>query len=267
MVTELLATQNSGPITFPGVVPLSIWVEWDTPGIGTAEATLDFRLLDDVSGNTVFTDRLVFHPFTAVVIVLGGRNQVPADPPNDDDGIFFVARDLYREGYDVHMYDEDHVIPNTTANTGAAYLEVENAVSNRGVTSVAIFGYSWGGGATYNLTAQVNALHAGFGFTMAFTAYVDAIVQDNVLGSAEDRRPPGTAWHLNIYQQNDPLLTGAPMPEDHPDPNHRADEDIDTDVDAGFTRGLDHSSADNSIDNDLTVQTHLKNRFREHVVK
>ena len=72
MGTELLAGQNSGPITFPGGVPASIWVEWDTPGIGTAEATLEFRLHDDVSGDTVFTDRLVFHPFASVVIVLGG---------------------------------------------------------------------------------------------------------------------------------------------------------------------------------------------------
>lgn len=141
---------------------------------------------------------------------------------------------------------------------------MENALSNRGVTFVAIFGYSWGGGATYNLTAQVDALRPAIAFSIDFTAYVDAVIQDHLLGAPQMMWPEGTAWHLNIYQPNDLIeLGGGPMPENDPDPAHRADEDINTETDAGFTQGLDHYS----IDNDDSVQTRLKNRLREHVAK
>ncbi|MEX0676596.1 MAG: Calx-beta domain-containing protein [Pirellulales bacterium] len=260
--TPLLLTQNQTILTLPSV-PASMWVEWVTPGIGAAQSTLTLTMQDAVSGNNTFDDRLVFHPFTSVVIVLGGWGQVPTDDPHPDHGIFFVARDLYREGYDVHMYDEDEVTPGPTDMDGDAYAEVLNAVSNRGVTSVAIFGYSYGGGATYHLTDQVNQLRPALTFSIAFTAYVDAVIQDDFGGNPEFRRPLGTSWHLNIYQPNPgPEFGGFAMPEDGPEQN-RADEDINTEEDAGFTRGLDHYS----IDNDGTVQTHLKSRLRSHVAK
>ncbi len=54
-------------------------------------------------------DVLHFYPFNSVVIVLGGEDQVPSDPPNAEHGVFGIATDLYRNGYDVHMYDEDAV--------------------------------------------------------------------------------------------------------------------------------------------------------------
>ncbi len=266
--TDLVpVAETPSTITFPSGVPSYVWVEWALAGPDDGQAILTLIMQDAVSGNEVARDSLVFHPFTSIVIVLGGRNQQPnSDPPAADYGIFFAGRDLYLEGYDVHMYDEDDVIANTTDTTGAAYQEVLYAVSKRGVTSVAIFGYSYGGGATYNLAAQIDQLRPTHTFTTAFTAYVDAIVPGST-GSSEDRRPLNTAWHLNIYQRNDFLFVGAPMPEDHPDPNHRANEDINTDEDAGFTRGLDHESTHTSIDNDNTVQTHLKEQFRQRVAK
>mgnify|MGYP000275963927 CR=1 FL=1 len=80
-------------------------------------------------------DALSLFSFTSVVIALGGEDQVPADPPLEPDnhGTFQVAIELYKRGYDVHMYDEDVV---SSSGAGAAYNEVVSAVSERGVIGV-----------------------------------------------------------------------------------------------------------------------------------
>ena len=255
MVTELLATQNSDTITFPGAVPLSIWVEWDTPGIGTAEATLDFRLLDDVSGNTVFTDRLVFHPFTSIVIALGGEGQTPSDPAADSHGTFQTAIELYREGYDVHMYDEDNV---NQDGSGAVYNEIVEAIQTRGVTDIAIFGYSHGGGSVQELSVLLHEDRPVIGtFRIAYTAYIDAVDGSNSPNpSQENERPAGTLYHLNIYQENGPFeLGGGPLVDPEPQ-----DDEIDVTT---TPWGVDLGHGD--IDDNMTVRNLVKDRLRARI--
>jgi hypothetical protein len=254
-VNQLIGTNNPGQIIL-NWVPADIWVEWITQGTAPAASNLNIRLIDDVSNNVVATDTLVFHPFRSVAIVLGGRNQIPSDPPDPDHGMFETAIELYRQNYDVHMYHEDVVVPNATASTGAALDEVRNAIANRGVTSVASLGYSWGGGATFNLSGQVHRLRPNLNFNIGFTAYVDAIEQKNlfVLNNAETRRPDGSDYHLNIYEPNDSFLPGAATVGVNPN-----DLNINTETAPGFTRGLDHYT----IDNDDTVQEFLEDDFRD----
>ena len=60
-----------------------------------------------------------------------------------------MAGTLYDKGYDVHMFAHNQI---QSTGRGAAYDEVVSAVLNRNVDNVAIFGYSWGGGATYELS-------------------------------------------------------------------------------------------------------------------
>jgi hypothetical protein len=144
---------------------------------------------DGTHGNFVFVgDRLHFYPFTSVVIVLGGEGQVPTDPADPNHGTFQVACALYRDGYDVHMYDED-VVDNTGA--GEAFDEVLSAVNEREVTDIAIFGYSHGGGSTYDLAGRLlNQADIG----VDFTSYVDAVQNDSDTDvDQETRRPPGSA--------------------------------------------------------------------------
>lgn len=191
----------------------------------------------------------MFHPFTSVVIVLGGEDQDPADPvlePNNH-GIFLSAIDLYIENYDVHMYDEDDVYP---SGNGPVYEEIQSAINERGVIRVAIYGYSHGGGSTYDLAWALNENVIGnrsdinLPFTVPFTSYVDAIT--NTWIGAENRRPPLSQFHLNQYQRNLPLRGG---------PSNADDELNRTNI------NVDHYT----IDDHATVLELLTIRFRQRV--
>jgi hypothetical protein len=120
--------------------------------------------------------------------------------------MFVAAKDLYMAGYDVHMYDEDVVDP--ADGSGAAFDEIANAVKKRGVTEVAIYGFSHGGGATY-LLAQRMDTDPVLKTTLAFTAYVDAIEKSQLDDiTPETDLPPNTQYHLNQYETNDPAVHG-----------------------------------------------------------
>ncbi|HKQ98811.1 MAG TPA: hypothetical protein VJV75_13115 [Candidatus Polarisedimenticolia bacterium] len=176
---------------------LTLWAE--SPNGLEADLHLVARRL--ATGMLVAMDTVHFVPFTSVVIALGGENQVPGDPTLDpgNHGAFELAITLYRMGYDVHMYDED-VVP--ASGAGAAYNEVVGAIQRRGVTQVAVFGYSHGGGSTNDLVRRLDANRASIGtFSVAFTAYVDGIDNDSDIDiDTETALPPTTAYHANYYE-------------------------------------------------------------------
>lgn len=92
---------------------------------------------------------------------------------------------------------------------GEAWDEIVNAINKRRVTQVAIIGYSYGGGATYQLAERLsrdifNEILAPY--SLVFTSYIDAI--ERPLRFAEEHRPPGTLYHLNQYQRNVIASTG-----------------------------------------------------------
>jgi len=204
MGTVLLDSGTEVPISFTSSL-MAVWIE--NPNGGVADLEL---VAKDSLGNDVSADKVHFYPFTSVVIALGGETQ---DPPTTLEidanyGTFQIAIDLYQQGYDVHMYNENVV--EDEVNGGAAFAEVTNAVDNRNVTQVAIFGYSHGGGSTYDLAVNLNT--NGYGVTYA--AYVDAVAQPSLNPAQENRRPPpGTAFLVNYYQENGPFtLGGGPVP-------------------------------------------------------
>jgi hypothetical protein len=138
-------------------------------------------------------------------------------PVDGNHGTFQVAIALYGMGYDVHMYDEDNV---TNAGNGAVFNEISTAANHRSVTQVAIFGYSHGGGSTFSLATRVNG--AGLGVTMPFTSYCDAVENDSDADiNQETRFPPGSAWHLNQFQNGtfgNFGLDGGPVAGSNPAP-------------------------------------------------
>lgn len=168
----------------------------------------------------------------------GGWNQVPSDPAQRnaqgqlEHGTFQTAIDLYVDAYDVHMYDEEEV---GLLGGGDPYEEVVSAVQNRGVTSVAIFGYSWGGGATEDLAGGLDSNRATIGtFQIRFTAYIDAV--ESTSSNEENDRPLGSAMHLTIYQDNGNLeLGGGPVT-----PTQPADPPAINVSNTGWGAGLDH---------------------------
>ena len=170
----------------------TVWVE--CVDAGRCDLELIARATADSS--TVCSDKLFFDSFSSVVIALGGFGQNPTDPADPNAGMFNAAIDLYEEGYDVHMYDEDEV---AAGGHGAPYEEVIESFFARGVIYVAVYGYSRGGGATHDLS---DALHNS-GIDPEFTGYCDAIESGIIAHDAETRRPPGSGLHVNYYQRHE----------------------------------------------------------------
>jgi hypothetical protein len=181
----------------------TVWVE----RLAAGDSLLTLAARPAGGGPAIASSQVRLFAFTSVVIALGGENQVPSDPPDGNHGIFNIASTLYGLGYDVHMYDEDVV---GSSGTGAAYTEVVRAVTARGIGTVAIFGYSHGGGSTHDLSNRLNVDRAGIGtFDIVYTAYIDAIRNSSDIDiNAETRLPPSTAYHVNYYQRNDFFLRG-----------------------------------------------------------
>jgi hypothetical protein len=216
-------TNRSFPLTFTNG-KLTVYVEWIEPRHGTA----DLHLVNVISPTQfLMLDSLKFHTFHSILVALGGKGSTPSYtlPKASNlnaathDGIYSPAGELYRSGYDVYMYQSDGKSSEGVNNvevdgTGAAYNEIVAAIKERAVDEVAIFGHSWGGGATYLISNALTNNAASIGtFSIKYTAYVDA-AQFRVARlpvPAETRPPAGSAWHVNMYQRTDPTSTkGAP---------------------------------------------------------
>ena len=108
-----------------------------------------------------------------------------------------------------------------TVNYGGAgitYNEVVSAVQHRNVNQVTIYGYSHGGGSTFVLANLLNNNRGAIGaFTIPFTAYIDAVEDDDLWDSQQEhRRPPSSGFHITYYQEGhiadgDYGLDGGPM--------------------------------------------------------
>lgn len=224
---------------------MTVWVE--NPNGGAAN--LELQAKTD-SGTVVCSDKVSFHAYRSVVIVIGGEDQTPADPPNANFSTFLTAVELYEQGYDVHMFDED------TLN-GAIYNEASRAVRFRNVTQMAIIGYSHGGGATHDLSeALANDPNVG-AFQLLYTAYVDAVAEPGI--AEENRRPVNSLFHVNYYQTphtwaEDRWLGGGPI--DPPGAN------IEVNVSAtAWGAALTHFD----IDDNANVRNGVRNELVNHI--
>jgi hypothetical protein len=195
---------KSAPLSNPALVRAgqSVWVEY----IGQTDASprtasLTLTVSDLLSSAT---DSVLFHRFQSVVIAIGGFTHDPRYFGDPSLGTFTMAGKLYDTGYDVHLFAQDQV---QSTGKGAAYNEVKSAVLTRNVDYVAIFGFSWGGGATYELAAGLRNTPALAGkYQLKFTAYVDGIQRFTL--NSETRLPLGTQFHANYFQRIDWLLKG-----------------------------------------------------------
>ncbi len=198
-----------------GQTTLTLWIEWASASHGIAD--LELETLD----GAITFDVVTLHTFQSIVIALGGESQPTSVPVDPNHGTFVVGRALYAAGYDVFMYDEDNV---SSDGSGAVFNEVVDAVGQRGVDRVAIFGYSHGGGSTYDLADRLDAQRAGIGnFEIEFTSYVDGVGNNSDVDTAmETRRPPSTGLHANHYQHGtlfeDFFLDGGPVANSIPAP-------------------------------------------------
>jgi len=244
---EVFGANNTGAVDFT-----DHFLEWSNPALTAANLELGVREI--ATGRFIRTDVVSLYRFQSVVIALGGEDQVPADPPSEPNnhGTFQVAIALCQNGYNVYMFDEDVVSNN---GSGLAYNTVANAVANQAISNVAIYGYSHGGGSTFDLANRITAFLAP---SIPFTSYVDAVAN----GSDQDvqqelRFPPGSAFHLNHYQHGtigDCWLDGGPVPGSNPPPTGL---DVET---TPWGAGAKHGTIDdfvqvrNAIVNQLTTR-------------
>jgi hypothetical protein len=228
--------------------PLTLWAE--SPAGGSASLALVARRTSDALETA--SDTAQFHPVSGIVIALGGESQVPGDPTLDpgNHGTFEIAITLYQMGYDVHMYDEDVV---SSTGAGAAYNEVVRAVRDRGVSSVAIYGYSHGGGSTVDLAVRLDQNRATIGtFAIDFTAYVDGIRNNSDIDIATETQLPPTNYHANYYEHPGCgflQLCGGPI----------AGADLNMNLGSAYTHY--------QIDDAPEVTSDLLNRLVSHVVR
>jgi len=187
-----------GGLYLPGQV--TWWVEDVAPTPFSAASLL----LTVGEGFDTAQDEVDFHSFQSDVILIGGNQQNPANVGDPRLGVFTIGLTLYQQGYDVHLFSYDKI---GTKGQGAAFNEVKSAVLKRNVSSVAIVGYSWGGGSTYQLTSGLNADASLKGhYQLQYTAYVDGIRRGTI--SSEIRLPTATLYHDNLYQRKDWLIKG-----------------------------------------------------------
>jgi hypothetical protein len=201
----------------------TLWVEWIGDQQQPVNAVLTFEARN-ANGQVVGqSDSLTFYRFQTTVIVIGGFGQElrfgDNQGANRGQGIFAVGSEMYREmGYDVLMFAESEQEPgignDSLRGRGLAYREVVEAISKRQVRHVVAIGFSYGGGAVYNLLWRLQQLYfgnlepfgenpLGYGYSVPYSAYVDAIVHGSNTAQAETRLPVPSNYHVNIYQRID----------------------------------------------------------------
>lgn len=186
----------------------TLWVEY----VGTSH-TADADDATVTLSDGITSDQVVFHSFQSEVLAIGGNSQDPWNYVNPDIlnnsqlGVYKIAGMLYTQGYDVHLFSHSQISSSSSSlGKGAAYDEAVRAITSRKVTDLAIFGYSWGGGATYELAKGLSTSSVAGKYVLKYTAYIDGITHGTI--SSERRLPPGTQYHDNYFQRKDWLLKG-----------------------------------------------------------
>ena len=220
----------------------------------------NFKLID--ADTNAVIDTLKFHSFTSVVLAFDGYTQSvrdvngdgrisdpePGDPGNFE-GILDVAQDLYETGWNVFPYDYWDVDEDQVGKRLGPLKQVKNSVDGNAATGVAVFGYSLGGGATYDLVSKLNKA----GYNVNFTGYVDAIhynsgmLNEPSLGRAVDDYPPGADFLLNQFETNSLWVDGT-------DVEATGDGQVVNIDTTNWTPTLYHTT----IDDDSTVQQNIK---------
>lgn len=233
----------------------TMYVEWqqvrapfESPSVSVS---LYVRALN--TRRIISVDTITYRPFNNVTVDWMGENHDPVVPAPPTMGTMQWAIDQYRMGYDVHAFEEPDI---GEPLFGPGYAEIVSAINDRGVSSVAMIGYSHGGGTVWEIANKLTSdgwelFHP---FEISFTGFIDAISQNwevlpGTLG-AVNTRPPGSLFHVSQYQRNlVPPLRGAPS---------GGDDDIDR-----TSLGVNHIT----IDDSLIVLDFLTMRYRQKVRK
>jgi hypothetical protein len=241
-------------------------------------SSASYKLLAiDKNNKILFSEEITFRPFNSITIAFVGEFEQAGDP-GVSPGINNWGINQLLNGYDVYVWDDGHDVfnSNTDCNKwgeGRSFDEVCNAINNRGVSNIAIIGYSHGGGSVYNLawrmfydgkTSDSNLYwyppkKIQNSYNLVFTSYIDAVPNNSwihgLLGTSVTVRPKGSNYHLNQFQENS-IPNGCSIFTSNNEKNW-------TSV------GLKHSNSDFlvSIDTNPEVQALLTQKFNEKITR
>jgi hypothetical protein len=209
--TCITSSNNQGNLTLDGSGNATIWVEATASGTNT----LNFLIVSGTStiGTSGSLNFVNYDSFTEAFS--GETNGVSGAAAAE--GTFSVAQRLYLEGYNIAYYDVYFIDPVTG---DPAYTELGNEIQLGFVKSVGVFGYSHGGGETYNICSLLNGARGTLGnFNIPFAGYIDAIqhVSSGAFDAthnpfAETQYAPGAAFLWNYYERNTAWLRGNAVP-------------------------------------------------------
>ena len=234
----------------------SMWAEYASTG--NENYTFMLQMVETATSKVVLQEEMVFRPFNSITCAFVGEFQT-AGQMDDNHGVNIIARDLLLDGYDVHVWDDGHDWSQSDDadewGSGPVYDTIVNAVNNHGQTKIALFGYSHGGGTVYNVAWRIGNNYADSdGNTMSnprslvFTSYIDAVRNSNLINVVgENRRPAGSLFHLNQYQENDWVVDGCTS-------NGTADVEVGR---SGIT-GMTHRTIDDNVDVQSLLKIYLK---------
>jgi hypothetical protein len=204
--TAVFGASDEAVIEAFGGIPELGWIEV-TDRMVDHTLTLESRLI--ATGAVVESDTLNVFAFESIVVVIGGLDQEPSVPADSNHGIFSMGIELYEEGYNVHLYNESAV--SAVDGSGVAYTETVAAIQDNTIMTVAIVGYSHGGGSAVGLAARLDANRGTIGpYILGYSAFIDAVAEQtmNQLGQ-ENRRPAGATVFINYYQENGAFEIGG----------------------------------------------------------
>ena len=273
-------TINGGTQITTGI---TIYAEYISAG--SAHVTFELVAIDTITSETLLMETIVFRPFNSITCAFVGEFQT-AGQMDANHGINRTVQDLLLDGYDVHVWDDGHDWWSWDQadewGRGPAYDTIVNAVNHHGQSKIALFGYSHGGGTVYNVAWRIDNNYADTKgntmtkpYSLVFTSYVDAVTNSGFFNFFEEnRRPPGSGFHLGQYQTNQTLMNPGTWANGGPlDDNQEADGSADSsevedtegdgyDVDR-TTLGVNHRT----IDDDDEVLDLLKLKFIAKVVR
>lgn len=233
---------NVASLTKPGQ---PLYVEWAKDDGTDAPDALLTLVRRDAAGTEKDVDTIRFRPFNSITIALGGELALAEyDPSKSKNGAFQIADELYQRGFNIYKFDEDKVpLVIGAAGPGVVYDLIKTSSLAHDIKDIAIFGHSHGGGATYLLATRIMSSAAALGSPkIVFTGYIDAIRKGEA--TAQTEKPPGTAYHVNLYQTRDAVLRGASVAGSNVDINVNEVHPV-----TGKAPGVpvDHGTIDNHI--------------------
>jgi hypothetical protein len=205
---------------------------------------LQVVLVDVDTNNEQIVDEIDLRPFQSMVFGYVGETFTFTSPYAN--GMFDVARKLYKAGYNVGLYNPSFPVQAQSAMATAAYFTSQNYIKSYGV-----YGHSHGGGEVYKLAQSMPGNQ-----NLDITVYVDAVRHQGTTDwNSETRLPPGTAFHANYYQTApyQPVY-GVSIP------GSNVDLDVRT---TAWGANLNHTS----IDNDSTTIAIVDGLLRSKLIR